>query len=275
MKKNPAEAVEPRDAPAPRISTDAPWYEKAFESGYLKIYAHRNDADAARALAFLESHARLNPRMRLLDLCCGPGRHLAHVAPHVGQAWGLDLSTPLLLEAREALSDLCANHPPTCPRLVQADMRHLPFAPASFDAVINMFTSFGYFENEAENEHVLAEIARILRPGALLVLDHINRPYLESTLQPETRRRLPNGIQVIERRGLDRERRRVRKQIEWIEPDRGRLEWIESVRVYHPEEIDRCLNAAGLDAQSWHGDFDGCALSPESPRMIVVARRKA
>src|SRR5438067_8815440 len=90
----------------------------------------------------------LGRRERVLDLCCGEGRHARRLPLRVV---GVDLNQRSL----RTCGVPCA----------RADMRRLPFRAASFDGVVNLFSSFGYLESDAEDESVLREVARVLRPG--------------------------------------------------------------------------------------------------------------
>ena len=100
--------------------------------------------------------------VRLLDLCCGHGRHAVPLAQLGYRVSGLDLSRPLLARAAAAAAAQGQRV-----GLVEADMRRLPFADGSFDAVLNLFHAFGYLEDEAQDELVLDEVARVLAPGAV------------------------------------------------------------------------------------------------------------
>lgn len=252
---------------------DLPWYCKAFEAGYLNLYAHRDARDAARALEFLEKHAGLRNGARLLDLCCGAGRHLALIAPRIGGGAGLDLSRVLLSEAKEKFSGAADSPYPARPPLMEADMRALPLRSGYFEFVINLFTSFGYFDRDEENEHVLNEVSRVLQPGGTFVFDHINRPYLEAKLKPRTVKELDGGVVVTETRRVDEATQRVHKDVEWRHPRKETVHWHESVRLYRAEELRLLFERAGLDVRERFGDFEGHPLSDESPRMIFVARR--
>lgn len=259
---------------------DLPWYCKAFEAGYLNLYAHRDAGDAARALAFLETRLDFRPDLRLLDLCCGAGRHLSLIAPLLGAAVGLDLSRVLLSEARCKLSGAESNNltgsPGSMarPKLMEADMRALPLRSAHFDAVINLFTSFGYFDDEEENLGVLREVARVLRPGGRFIFDHINLAHLEATLRPRTIRTLDGEVTVTESRRIDAASRRVHKDVEFHRPGDASVHWHESVRLYAPSELDAHFAAVGLHPLHRFGDFDGRPFTDDAPRMIIVAQRK-
>ena len=148
------------------------WFERWFGEEYLRAYAHRDDEDAERLVGLLDTLGVAGAGQRVLDLACGPGRHTAALARRGARVVGLDLSRVLLLAAREAGAD----------RLVRADMRSLPFRDAAFDAVLNLFTSFGYFTEDVEHETVLREVARALRPGGRFVLDFLNAPGVRAGL---------------------------------------------------------------------------------------------
>ena len=117
------------------------WFEEWFGEDYLKLYPHRDEADADRAVALIGRSVGLRPGWRVLDVACGAGRH-ARAFVHAGACcFGLDLSATLLRLARGI----------TTAPLVRADMRRLPVRPGSMDLTVNLFTSFGYFEHDDEH----------------------------------------------------------------------------------------------------------------------------
>jgi SAM-dependent methyltransferase len=245
----------------------ANWYESAFGAHYIELYAHRDEKDAQRAVDFVlrRTGADALAGRPALDLCCGAARHslelLRRCAPVLAS---LDLSSDLLVEAKR-VAGRCG-----IPlQLFRGDMRQLPFAPDSFHLVLNLFTSFGYFTDDAQNEAVMAGIARVLRPGGKLILDHMNPPYLLANLKTESCRATPSGLLVFERRSIDRSRRRVEKHSSFF------LEWatresFESVRFYTPEEMTALAARFGLVLGASYGDFDDSPLTPQSPRAIYV-----
>ncbi|MBK9384890.1 MAG: class I SAM-dependent methyltransferase [Planctomycetes bacterium] len=199
--------------------------------------------------------------MRLLDLCCGAGRHGAALARRGFAPVGLDLSAALLSRARaQGL------------RVSRGDMRALPFAGESFELVLQLFTSFGYFEQDAENAAVLAEIARVLVPGGRHVLDLMHKQRVLAALVPRSEE-LRGEVRWIQERSFDPVRRRVEKRVTRIDAADRRDTWCESVAVYEPAEIAVLLAAQGLRVEALWGDFDGRPFDLDAPRMIVVARR--
>lgn len=260
---------------SPHDATTA-WYEEAFQQEYLDIYLHRDLAEAARAVRFLARALELDGHQRLLDLCCGPGRHLTFLKERAACAVGLDLSWPLLRRAQMHGREVHGESMPIAePLLVRADMGRLPLADAAFDRVVNLFTSFGYFEEEARNQYVLDEVARVLRPGGRFAIDHINRDEMLAGLRPHSERRLASGTEVIEDRRWDAAAGRVIKCVTLIPTEGPPKHWHESVRVYEPDELEAMIRRAGLEPEARHGDYDGSPWRADAPRLLILARRKA
>lgn len=247
------------------------WYEKAFGPWYRDLYAHRNREDALKALAFMEAHPELGAvKGPVLDLCCGQGRHsieMARAFPAFIAA--MDLSPWLLADGRQR-----AQNAPRPPAFVRADMGRIPFQEDSFQLVLNLFTSFGYFEEESQNQAVFQEVSRVLRPGGRLLFDHIHPAWLRQNLEPESSRMTPSGLEVKESRRIDEKRRRVEKTIRF-ETEQGTEEILESVRFYEPEEVQALGKAAGLELETTRGGFDGSPLGPGSDRAIYVFHKAA
>lgn len=270
-----SQAADRSSEPAEDDVHDLPWYCKAFEAGYLNLYAHRDARDARRALEFLETRVGLREGARLLDLCCGAGRHLALIAPRIGGGAGLDLSRVLLSEAWQKFSETDDSPYVARPPLMEADMRALPLRSGWFELVINLFTSFGYFDRDEENQTVLNEVGRVLESGGTFVFDHINRPHLEANLRPRSVRELEGGVVVTETREVDERTSRVHKDVEWRHPEKAPVRWHESVRLYRADELASMFGRAGMEVRDRFGDFDGRSLDANSPRMIFIARKSA
>jgi SAM-dependent methyltransferase len=245
---------------------DAPWYVRSFGELYPLIYRHRDDEAAAREIDALLAALGLTGTKRVLDLCCGAGRHAAALQGRGLDVVGLDLSPQLLAEARE--------RPGLAGRLVRADMRRLPFADgapdAGFDLVVNLFTSFGYFARDDENAVALGEMARVLRPGGTLVVDHINRSLLERTLVAENDEER-RGFRIRYKRRIEGDR--AHKEIA-VRDESGRVTvFNESVRLFGSHELEELCAAAGLCCRRIMGSFGGEPFVTDSGRMIVVAAK--
>jgi len=243
--------------------TASNWFRRAFGADYLRVYRHRDDAAARNEVAFLLSAASPPAGARVLDLACGAGRHARPLSSAGHRVTALDLSPELLAEARSK----------EVGPLVRADMRSLPFRDAAFDLVVSFFTSFGYFETEADDARMLAGIARVLRPGGRYFIDYLNPARVRATLVPRSER-VVDGLRVLEERSIDPRTRRVEKRVTIEGGEGGPTEYVESVRLYEPDELTTELARAGLETVSRWGDFEGAPLGPDSARAILLAERK-
>lgn len=236
------------------------WFEQWFGEEYLRLYPHRDDDDAARMVALLEATLPLADR-RVLDLACGPGRHAGRLAARGARVTGFDLSMPLLTRARRRLGADAA--------LVRGDMRRLPFRPAAFDLIVNLFTSFGYFADDDQHRRVLVDVAALIRPGGVFVLDYLNAEFVTQALTPHEEREIGGRRVGIERR-ITPDGRFVVKEMRVM--DEGRS-FRERVRLFTPEDLTSLLADAGLHLRERFGDYDGEPHTSRSPRTILVAER--
>jgi SAM-dependent methyltransferase len=233
------------------------WFEQWFGEEYHALYPHRDDEDARRAVALIRGVVTWSPDDRILDLACGPGRHAAELERLGGHVVGFDLSRAMLRRARER----------TQASLVRGDMRSLPFRDGSFALAVNLFTSFGYFLDDAEHRLVVRQVAAALSRRGHFVLDYLNAE--------QVRRALERGDGAAEQqsgvtRRLGADGRFVIKEIELR--DEGRR-FQERVRLYDGDDLAALLTGAGLRVVARFGDYDGGPPAPAAPRVILVAAR--
>ncbi len=236
------------------------WYKEWFGQEYLELYAHRDRGEAERHVDFVQARFGDEQPRAVLDLACGAGRHTSALRRRGYRALGVDLSLTLLTQS------------PELPR-VAGDMRCVPFADATFDWVLNFFTSFGYFESERENFRVLEEMVRVMRPGGRFLIDLFNIDQVLATLNPRETRDV-NGRRVEIERWYDARSRRINKQIRVHAADRPTRCFRESVRAYRREEVTNGLEWAGLRLEKTYGGFDGEEFDADSERLILVGRRR-
>lgn len=249
------------------------WYKDWFGAEYLELYAHRDESEAQRHVEFVERVVLGDgPRPRaVLDLACGAGRHTEKLRGRGLRTLGVDLSLTLLAQA------------PGLPRTA-GDMCRLPFQSATFDWVLNFFTSFGYFETERENFQVLEEIERVLAPGGRFLIDLFNREQvIKNLVAAETQER--GGTRVEIERWFDPATERVNKRIRLQPTDapsnaprvagEAVPTFLESVRAYRSEEVTIGLKWAGLETEALYGSFGGESFRHDSERLILVGRKAA
>ena len=245
------------------------WYESFFGQDYLDVYASQfTDERARKETAFAVHALDLKPGERVLDLCCGQGRHAVVLAAMGMEVTGLDLSEQYLVLTAEA-----ARGHNVSLQTVHADMRKIPFE-SHFDAVVNMFSSFGYLEAEAEDAKVLASIRGALKPGGRVMLDLLNRDWVVDNYIQNDWHRDDDGTLYLEHRELDLLTSRNHVTFTAISPDGTQREiGGHHIRLYTLREVAGMLEAAGLALEAVYGGFDGEPYGIETRRMIVVARK--
>lgn len=248
--------------------SDRPWYEDLFGEVYLRAWASATTPEeTAREIAGIVRLLGLPERASILDLCCGYGRIAIPLAQRGYQVTGLDLSETLLARASADASAAGVDV-----RWVHGDMRQIPFE-AEFDAVINIFTSFGYFESDDEDERVLREVHKALRPRGLFLLDFINREWVVRHYRRHGITRMDDGVLALQENEFELRSGRNTTRFTLIEPDGRRRELRYVVRMYTLAELAKMLDRAGLAIAAHHGDLDGSAYTLDSQRLVVVARK--
>jgi SAM-dependent methyltransferase len=186
-----------------------------YSARWRSIFGEVDPARTAADVVFLLDVLPLPDFRRVLDVPCGEGRLVRALTARGYDVTGVDRA--------EELS----------PAIVR-DLRNLDGLPEDFDAVVNMWASFGYFD-AAENERVLGSLARRLRPGGRLVLDVHNRTFFEPR---QGTRELRPGI--VERSTMANGRRRC--EIDYGDGTVDSFEW----QLYRPEELRELAERNGL-----------------------------
>jgi ubiquinone/menaquinone biosynthesis C-methylase UbiE len=248
------------------VADSAEAWDAFFSDFYLRAYAHTDDPEEAARQALAAARLSGCPEGGdLLDVPCGFGRHTVPLARAGYRAVGVDRSQTLLAEARRRTGH------ERWPKLTRADYRELPFADASFDAALNLFTSLGYLGDE-DDTRVLAEIRRVLRPGGRLVIETSHRDRLVTQFQEQDWRLLGEGRLLLERRTFDPEAGVAQSTQTLIDSAGGRESRTFSVRTYTATELLRMLASAGFAEAKCHGDFAGAPFTPHT-RLVIVASR--
>jgi SAM-dependent methyltransferase len=240
------------------------WIHEFFDATYVRhLRAQWSDALTRKQVAFVVEALGLRRGSRVLDVPCGFGRHARLLARRGMQVVGVDLSPAMLAEARRGGA---------APRLtfVRGDMRRLDYE-GEFEAVVNLYTSFGYF-SPRENLDVLRRMARALRPGGRILIDHRDRDR-DARLPGRWWDRLPDGTLSLQAVRLDRRTGRWSGAWTFVSP-RGRR----SVReihhyVYTLAQWRRMFRAAGLRLTAAWSDYGQPYRRGLGPRLLVAGER--
>nr|NGX43184.1 hypothetical protein [Chlamydiota bacterium] len=148
---------------------DLPWYKKWFNEDYLKLYSYRSAEEAEQQVNFVIHALKLKGDEKILDLGCGKGRHSLELAKKGYKVLGIDISEYLIDEAKKCLKMVPSKHL----RFQIGDMYHLEHL-GTFDVVLNMFTSFGYFDDDKDNAKVFQIVRDHLQSGGKFFLDYLH-----------------------------------------------------------------------------------------------------
>jgi SAM-dependent methyltransferase len=241
----------------------APWWRSHFDATYFQLHDPLFTEARSRAeVAGMQRLLGLPVGARVLDAPCGWGRHTALLVSAGFDVVGADLSPALLDRAPPS-----PRHPPD---YVAADIRALPFAAASFDGVVNVFTSLGLFLDDAEDVAALREARRVLRPGGLLLLETMHRDDVVSAYAERDGWTLPDGTEVRVRRRFDAVTGVSYERLRWRRgTESGRSQ--HALRLRTATEVDSLLRAAGFAAVAYYGGWHGGAFSHRDESLIAVA----
>ena len=254
-----------------------PWYETLFERDWYDYfakggpgspdedgsYARRTDAE----VAFTEQALGLAEPCDLLDLCCGPGRHSVRLAKRGHRVTGVDISAYNLQQAAEQAEEFGVEV-----AWREADMRETGLADSSQDAVINMFTAFGFFD-DGGNQRVLEEVARVLRPGGRFLIDLVHRDSLLRRYQPRMWSERHNGAFLFQEHSFDSVAGTQTTNWTVVKANGERIEQSFTLRVYTLQELELRMGLAGLEVEGVWGGLDGSELTMDSHRLVVLTRK--
>lgn len=241
-------------------------WSSPFSALYLRVHPPDDSWTEREVTAVLET-AEVRPPARILDLCCGYGRHSAEFARRGFDVVALDRSRELLDIGRARTQALGLNV-----RWIEGDMRALPLA-SSLDAVFNLGNAFGYFDTRADDERVLRGIHAALRPGGLLVQQIPNPSALYREITPVRVTQLEDGDLLIEKRTVDVMAGRFHMDIAIHSCDGGCVKSSYQIRLYTPAEMVPMLEEAGFRVQACFGSLSGRELTLESTYLVLVSAR--
>jgi ubiquinone/menaquinone biosynthesis C-methylase UbiE len=243
------------------------WYQEMFDylgENYFSVFNKEKLKKAKKDVNFLIEVLDLKKGLRVLDLCCGVGRHTIPLAKKGLEMVGLDYSEEFITIAKDT-----AQKEGVTIDFRQGDMRELPFQK-EFDVVINMWTSFGYLETDEENLKVLKEVAKSLRPQGLFLLDILNRDWVVRNFEVGEERREINGNLEINHYNFNSTTGRDTMRTIYIVDGQER-EFNHSCRLYTLQEIQWLLKEAGFVVKKVYGGYDCRSFSYNTQRLIVIA----
>ncbi len=241
------------------------WFEDWFNTKeYLNVYRHRNEQDAKKLVDLILQNVNIPAGSKVLDMACGTGRHSVIFSKKGFQVTAVDLSKNLLKIAKDSAEEAGLKI-----NFVHSDLRSF-CVTSKFNLAVNLFTSFGYFEDECDNFKILENAYNLLFENGYFVIDFFNKRYIENNLIPESADTVFDK-KIIQKRSI--EGNRVEKQI-IIKRNGSEKLFHESVRLYCKDELFNALKSKGFKIRKFFGDSSGKSFDLESsPRIIIIAQK--
>ncbi|TDD75528.1 class I SAM-dependent methyltransferase [Flavobacterium caseinilyticum] len=234
------------------------WYTSWFDTPYYHIlYKDRNYREAQVFMDNLTHYLNLPENATVLDLACGKGRHSIYLNQLGFTVLGADLSENSISEATKNTNETL--------HFKVHDMRE-PFEE-KFDAIFNLFTSFGYFENDEDNLTTLKAIKESLSEYGFAVIDFMNVPQVLETLIPEETKTV-EGINFNIKRYL--KDGHIYKEIDF--EDKGqKFHFTEKVKALTLKDFEELMEEAGIYLLDIFGDYKLKKFhKTESERLIMI-----
>lgn len=254
---------------------DPDWWKTLFDETYLITDARTvcDDGLTCREVDFLERLLELKKSWPILDLCGGQGRHSLELSRRGFQdVTVVDYSKVLINLGREMAQKESLNT-----LFMRRDARETGLPGQRFKVIIVMASSFGYFVDEGENEKILREAFRLLKPKGSLFLDLPHREYVLKNFRPQSWHEASDEIVVCRKKRLDEDIVCGREMV--ISKTRGMIrDSTYCTRLYSPEKITKMLTSAGFAFVTIHKDFVSHGEEGDyglmTNRMIVIADKK-
>lgn len=243
----------------------ADWFENWFDTEYYHLlYSHRNDEEAQQFISRLIAFLQLKEDCKILDVACGKGRHSRYFAQCGMDVTGIDLSENNIRYAQQFAHDKL--------HFTNWDMRE-PFAENTFDVVVNLFSSFGYFDDPNDDKRAINAMKTALKPNGYLVLDYMPAP--EFIVRNLKAREILNRGDIQFHIQKKVEKGFIVKEINFI--DKGEEHaYVERLKLIKPETFQKMFTEEKLTTVKVFGDY---ALNDfsigSSVRQIWILKKEA
>ena len=210
--------------------------------------------------------AQLQKGDRIVDIPCGIGRHALQLARRDFQVTGIDITSEFLQQARRRAGNIGLNV-----EWLRADMREF-CRPNAFDAAINLYTSFGYFEDPADDLRVLENIFCSLKSGGRLLMDLMSRDIFIRTMPMQTCTEQSDGSQILSEHSFTKNGKWLENK--WMHIDGENQSQAQvGLRLYLKEELEDLVHKAGFVSVQAFGDFDGSQYDETARHLLLLCQK--
>lgn len=244
------------------------WWKKFFNQDYYDFWNPAlSKKRSVKEVNFIIKLLKLKSGAEILDAPCGQGRHSMIFAKKGFKVVGIDYSKVLLKKANEQCRGILSK-----PIFLQNDIRKLKYVN-KFSAVVNLFTSFGYF-NDQDNERVISSFYKALKPGGYLALDLLNKnDILRSYNNNHISEKIFNNI-FIRSKIVNFDFYSNIAHIQWSIKKANLQKKLDAyIRLYSYFEIKTLLTKQGFKIKKVFGDYNSSKFTNKSKRMIIIAKR--
>lgn len=238
-------------------------YTKSWQETYLRPDSPRGPSkqNTEIQLEFLRNHLPQPEFTKVLDVCCGLGRHSIPLATWGHEVLGFDRDPEVIRRAAAAGSPA---------RFLATDMRSIATLGETFDGVICMWQSFGYFD-AATNEEVMRSMAGALRPGGRIILDIYNKDFFTSGERKGYKEHHTGEVLDERERLWFEDPDRLHVVIEWTNGESDHFSW----QLYSPEELEEMAAGCGLRPMLVCTEFDPGQVAGESHKSFQAVFEKS
>ena len=239
------------------------WFSSWFDTPYYHIlYKNRDYAEASIFIDNITQFLKLKQNTICWDLCCGKGRHSIYLNKKGYRVIGTDLSEHSICEANESANETL--------EFYQHDMRQL-FRTNYFDAVFNLFTSFGYFEKREDDLHVFDSVQKALKPNGLFVFDYLNSEYVKGIIKAQDTI-VMDGITFHILKKI--ENSTVIKSIDFTDKEKS-FHFEERVKLFDKSYFEGLAKECNLTILNTFGNYKLEEFDVKtSPRLILILQKK-
>lgn len=241
------------------------WFESWFDSPYYPIlYTHRSQEEANLWIDTLYQYLNIQPQQSILDLACGAGRHAIRLAQKGNEVVGIDLAPHAIASAKASALDLSLSNV----TFLVGDMRDFRLEK-DVDFILNLFTSFGYFEQKSDNQQVIHQIAAHQKKGGVVVIDYLNsaKVYADGEIrQDKTIQDISFHIHKYIEKDI------VYKDIRFEDKNQS-FYFQERVQLFRTGELEDYFHAVGYTTIAQFGSYQLEPYRADSDRAILIFRK--
>ncbi len=251
------------------MEDDKPWHEDDVFWGAFThtMFSERRWENAPKEVEDVITLLGIDPDAHILDLCCGVGRHSLELARRGYRVTGVDRTREYLDIATQKATDEGLKV-----EFLEGDMRTFSRSGV-FDAVVNLFTSFSFFEDPDEDKQVIMNVYESLKPGGVFLIDLMGIEVIARIYQEHDWHEEEDGSLILQERKVNNDWNWMENRWIRIKKTGERQEYTVSHRLYSAAGLKGLLKECGFKDLKAYGDFEGSLYDQNAGRLVVLGRK--